>query len=466
MLTPSTQSAQLRVKTVIESEYLSCASVHNIWGMVQLEGGSQICQNLPIDFIVVIDQSASMKVENKLVCVKASIEYMVSQLNVNHRFCLIGLNQKIRDVTNGLQIINKVNKESIVNQLKAIEAEGSTNISDGLLTAFQIVKSREDQTRLPTIFLFTDGLSNVGLQGDQLMARLKQEYNLLPKGLTIHTFGYGQDHDSAMLREMCFSFPSSVYYYIEDSDNIPSIFGECLSGLLSMVAQDINIRIIAKDGCRIVGLYTPMTITENQSAKDYSIAMGHLYSLESRTLLFKLSVRQMQPDCNQDLYKVQVEYKNTSSGNLEMIERVMSINRSPVVIKDPIPIELDQQINRFSTVMTIENAITECLEFNFCSAQQKINNIIQCIVTSSSASKCGHLIIDLLDCSRALHSNRNRKGGLHYARAYSLMYWIERSTGTSYLIGLNQFNPVKYSYTTTCQQSGATKALEYVKKYW
>ena len=113
--------------------------------------------------------------------------------------------------------------------------------------------------------------------------------------MTINTFGYGLDHDSKMLQNISFCSQGGVYYYIETVESIAATFGECLAGMLSTVAHNITVRMNAHDGCRIVNYYTRYPIAEHQSVKNYSISLGSMYSQESKTILFKLSLRKMDP---------------------------------------------------------------------------------------------------------------------------------------------------------------------------
>ena len=52
----------------------------------------------------------------------------------------------------------------------------------------------------------------------------------------VFTMGYGSDHDSEMLHHIA-DAGNGLYYYIENKDNIPESFCDCLGGLLSVTAQ-------------------------------------------------------------------------------------------------------------------------------------------------------------------------------------------------------------------------------------
>jgi hypothetical protein len=96
--------------------------------------------------------------------------------------------------------------------------------------------------------------------------------------------------------DISFASKGGVYYYIESSKSIPATFGECLAGILSTVSHNIEVRLIAQDGCRIVNFYTKFPIKELKSVKEYGISIGSMYSQECRTVLFKLSLRKMEKE--------------------------------------------------------------------------------------------------------------------------------------------------------------------------
>ena len=79
-----------------------------------------------IDFVIVIDHSASMKLNNKLAFVLATIEYLINKLNDHHRFCLIKFNQEVSLVTNGLLSMNDENKDRVRSLLHDIKPQGKT----------------------------------------------------------------------------------------------------------------------------------------------------------------------------------------------------------------------------------------------------------------------------------------------------------------------------------------------------
>jgi len=291
----------LHLYTEMEAPELTSNAVHKFWGMIRLESEGFSSPKptalhdsleapsggVSMDFVVMIDRSSSMNQDNKMAFVQATIEYMISLLGPQHRFCLLTFNQEANMVTEGLMEMNAENKKTVLSLLKEIRAEGSTNIGEALTTGITVLNSREGRhvDNLSTIMLFTDGLANMGARGDKLLHRLK--HSPLPEGLAIHSFGYGIDHDSNLLQNLSIASRGGVYYYIENTECIATMFGECLAGILSTVAHNVQVEMSAADGCRIVAFYTRYSVQQIKEVKDYNIHMGSIYNHESKTILFK-----------------------------------------------------------------------------------------------------------------------------------------------------------------------------------
>jgi Mg-chelatase subunit ChlD len=152
----------LSFQTTLEATQAACNTVHKIWAMVELNAiqPCKLIPKIPLDFVIVIDHSSSMRTNNKIAFVQATIEYMISKLEADSRFCLIKFNHEVSFVTSGLLQMTPENKSKVLELLKEIKPEGSTNISDSLFAAINLLKSRElsEQNRISSVMLFTGNL--------------------------------------------------------------------------------------------------------------------------------------------------------------------------------------------------------------------------------------------------------------------------------------------------------------------
>jgi hypothetical protein len=458
----------LSMDTFLERQTFTYNSVHNFWALVSLKSQSALLgTGLSVDFVVIIDISASMNLECKLAYVKATIQYLLIKLTENHRFTLIVFNHNVQTLVELATMTNE-NKQRILEILTALEASGSTNMAEALLRGIDILQRRpaHEQSRLSTIMLFTDGLSNRGGATKSTFEVLQETG--LPHGCVINTFGYGEDHDSRLLNSIAMR-AQGTYYYVQTPEAIAATFGECLAGVLSTHAHSIKVFLRAQDGARVVALATPYPINELKAAKDYDVQQGSLFQGESKSLLCRISLRSMpQPLSRHELMKVGVQYVNALTNQVEQIETSLAITRTVVPLQENIPTILDQHINRYFAATTINEAIELAKQENYNEAQLKLYKLIERIQQSVSANEpyCLDLVKDIRECLCGMRDFKSFATGMHYAQAYSEMYFLERSTGSRHLFKIQDAERHNgYGYTTVAQEIEAANAVTHTKNY-
>ena len=72
----------------------------------------------------------------------------------------------------------------------------------------------------------------------------------------------GSNHNSDLLRAIATAGNGS-YYYVEGVDDIRNAFGDCLGGVLSVVAQNIELTIEAVNGAKISKVHNELAKLTN-----------------------------------------------------------------------------------------------------------------------------------------------------------------------------------------------------------
>ena len=101
------------------------------------------------------------------------------------------------------------NKIDITNKINSIRAGGGTIIISGLTTAIDILKidqlknkdNKDYKNRIPSIILLSDGNDN-NMDDIQLSQSFKEITKNLNLFFTVHTFGYGSDHDPKIMTKL------------------------------------------------------------------------------------------------------------------------------------------------------------------------------------------------------------------------------------------------------------------------
>ncbi|PRP83957.1 YEATS domain-containing protein 4-like [Planoprotostelium fungivorum] len=450
----------VELRCTVERDHFPCGEVGELYGMLQIKSsGSKRPEPTPTDFIVAVDVSSSMKDQNKLAHVQATLQYMVHRLSresnsqVPHRFCLVRFSTHAETATPGFVPLTEENEGQLIECIKNLTPSGSTNISEALSFTLSILSSCyernqfidqdiDDAPSMAAVMLLTDGLANVGLRGEDLEGSVK---NLpVPSQATIHTFGFGDDHDSALLQSIALTSVDGVYYYVPRFSNISSTFGEVLSGILHTTAYDISVRIQAHEGCRIIELCTPLKMQEVKACKDYVIPAGATRQGDHRTILYRFSVRNIGvPVDRHDLVTFRVTLTNPQTKESEIHTARAHISRPMAAQAKWIPMDLDEQINRWTTAIAIQSA-AQALQTSRegegqgqarSAARETLMKALKRIRKSSSAEStyCMELEADIRRCCDGLTQSKTTSdvaSAIHRCHAFSSMYLVERPAGT------------------------------------
>ena len=166
-----------------------------------------------VDIVFLIDLSGSMMGE-KLELVKKTLEFMISKLNNNDRVSLVTFNNVTSKLC-PLTCMNERNKQNVVNIANQMKAYGGTEIVQGLDMGLKILAGRRISNSVSSIVLLSDGKDN---NSHSAMPRAKEillrSLHEIESGFSVHTFGYGGDHDATLLNAIA-DEKNGGFYFIE-----------------------------------------------------------------------------------------------------------------------------------------------------------------------------------------------------------------------------------------------------------
>ncbi|CAG9315799.1 unnamed protein product [Blepharisma stoltei] len=274
----------LQLKSTDVQEVPCCLSLE---GLEAEEEESKQQARSGIDVICVLDVSGSMS-GDKLELATKTLEFMVTQLGPYDRASIVTFSDDAYKLS-PLTCMNDVGKEKLNKKIKAIRVIGGTEIIKGLRCGLQILAGRKQFNSVTSIVLLTDGIDN---NQETAMGRLRaviREYD--PKVVTqysIHTFGYGSDHDAHLMNAMA-EVKNGGFYFVEKEDSIPEAFSNCLGELMSVVADQIQVQLQTQ-ACDI-----PFALRKVYSETgDSSFRMPPVLSGSKKEAIFVLSF----PPCN------------------------------------------------------------------------------------------------------------------------------------------------------------------------
>lgn len=110
---------------------------------------------------------------------------------------------------------------------------------------------------------------------------------------SIHTFGYGSDHDPKLMKNIA-NFRDGNFFYIDKLETLDEAFASCLGGLFSVIAEEVNITIKSKmkgifADVKIIKAFGDITIY-NKEKDEYNIKLSQFLSGISKNFVMEINV--------------------------------------------------------------------------------------------------------------------------------------------------------------------------------
>lgn len=204
-------------------------------------------------------QSAQTKMDFVHLTLKNMIEYIVYQETENPHaefyLAIVSFDSFAKCVLLTSRVTSE-NKDNIIQMISNIKPGGGTNFQK-CFQEISSIMSRESQyiendATIPDNFVhrmhifMTDGANNEGEYNIQKLAAfltptLVENGNTNKNTVKQIMIGYGPDHDSTMLQNLCSQFPKSKQWFIDDVEKTGCIFGEILWTSMNTAFRDVKL---------------------------------------------------------------------------------------------------------------------------------------------------------------------------------------------------------------------------------
>jgi Ca-activated chloride channel homolog len=218
----------------------------------------QIGMNSPIDvsqiqrpdlhLVIAVDVSASMQ-GPPITYVKAGLVEMISALQPADRISLVKYSSAAQIV---LDAVPASNTTALQQAFNSLDASGSTNLYDGLFTAFALADKHYDPTVQNRVLFLSDGVATAGLTSAAKMKSLAEGY--ARKGIGVTAVGVGTDFDVDVMRDLS-EVGAGNFYFLEYPMAVKEVFTDEVKTFLVPVALDVHVNVTVGGGYLVRGAY-------------------------------------------------------------------------------------------------------------------------------------------------------------------------------------------------------------------
>ena len=188
--------------------------------------------------VFLIDTSGSMFDANKLPLVQQSLCMLAENLTENDRISIVTYAGEDTVVLEG---VSGDKYSTIVDAIEGLEANGSTNGSAGINTAYELAEKYFIEGGNNRVILATDGDLNVGVTSEGALTELIKEKKNTGVVLSVIGVGYGNYKDNKL--EALADNGNGNYSYIDSIFEAKKALVDELGATMITVAKDVKLQV-------------------------------------------------------------------------------------------------------------------------------------------------------------------------------------------------------------------------------
>jgi len=283
--------------------------------------------------IILLDTSGSMDDGGKLPNVKKSLNFLIKFLQKTDYLSLVTFNYMSNIVIEHTNVTTEY-IDTFKYAIDTLDAEGGTNLSAGLLNVKSILERTDPSNVSKTgLIILTDGHTNEGLTKSDDIMRVINSIKAVEPNISITTIGYGEDHNAQLLKDIGI-YGGGSYNIVNNIEEVGTVFGDILGGLMTTVAQNVTITFPSTWNC--INMYSKDTL--NTSTR---IHIGDICAESETIVMFE----------NSDTNAATVDVEGMNTKDFSRIHKKISWN----------PSELSQDVNPYYMAY-FRNAIAYILQ--------------------------------------------------------------------------------------------------------
>ncbi len=235
-----------------------------------------------VNLSLVIDRSGSMSGARKLDYVKTAAHQLVDMMGPDDILSIVTYDDRVTVPWRARRVDG--NRETLHRIISGIYPGGSTFLSGGLEEGFRQAGEGRRRGYLNRVLLLSDGLANVGVTHGGALRELAG--NMARQGVSISTFGVGNDFDEELMAGAA-AAGGGNYRYLGDPERIVAALSDELQSASRTYASDVEIIIRLRRDCRFGSVLGREWRREGDS---YVIRLGDLAAGGRRTVFANVNV--------------------------------------------------------------------------------------------------------------------------------------------------------------------------------
>jgi Ca-activated chloride channel family protein len=202
----------------------------------------------PMHLVLAVDTSGSMQ-GAPIEYLRAGLVEMVDALEPEDHVSLVAYSTDARVV---LEYVPASQPDVLIAAFQDLEALGSTNLYDGLFTAYQVGDAHRAPEQADRVIFLSDGVATTGLESPAKLRSLAEAY--AKRGVALSSVGVGSEFDLEVMKQLG-EVGAGNFYFLEDPSAVVEVFTEEVRTFLYPIALDARIDAFIAPGYQLRASY-------------------------------------------------------------------------------------------------------------------------------------------------------------------------------------------------------------------
>src|SRR5688572_17525573 len=223
-------AAQVRLEVSLDKPTMLADKKQSAFVKIGLTGFKLdgLDKRAPVNVAIVLDKSGSMQGE-KIAKAKDAAIAAIGRLGSGDIVSIVAYDSTVKVIVPATKLNDK---EWVIQQIRSIEADGSTALFAGVSRGAEELRKFRDKNRVHRVILMSDGLANVGPESPSELGAVGA--SLMKEGISVSTMGLGLDYNEDLMTKLARN-SSGNHVFIEQADNLVRVFNDEFNDVLSVV---------------------------------------------------------------------------------------------------------------------------------------------------------------------------------------------------------------------------------------
>jgi Ca-activated chloride channel family protein len=296
------QASQVTMKVELANPVLEAGAKRTVVLKVALQAAERerTSKRPPVNMALVIDKSGSMQGERIRQARQAALA-AVDRLRDDDIISVVAFDD---NVTVLVPATKASSRDTIRRGIEQIQAGGSTALFAGTSKGAAEVRKFLEKEQVNRVVLLSDGQANVGPDSPGALGELGA--SLMKDGISVTTIGLGLGYNEDLMVRLARESDGN-HAFVENANDLVAIFDREFGEAMSVIAQDVEIRIDCGAGIRPL-----RTLGRSSEIAGQMVItqLNQLYGGQERHLLLEVEVPAHEPDAIVELASVTATFRD------------------------------------------------------------------------------------------------------------------------------------------------------------